>query len=151
MHVTCTQTRWNKLPAKKAFFVHNDTAVTDTASLVEARYMASDDYTGGTELMTALRTAGRKDSPPSAGHSAVLLLQQHACEIIYLGMDGDHGESWLGLIPLYEPVAWRGGGIAVLYMKAYSKHEVNKTNLLSALFLCPMMPCVSRNLCLTVK
>lgn len=61
-----------------------------------AWYSASNDYTGGTELMTALRTAGTKVPPPSPrprSHSAVLLLQQHACEIIYLGMDGDHGES----------------------------------------------------------
>lgn len=42
------------------------------ASLVEARYTASNDYTGGTELMTALHTAGRKDSPPSAGLAATV-------------------------------------------------------------------------------
>lgn len=64
-----------EVSGKKAFFLHNDTPVTDTASPVEAQYMASDDYTGDTELMTALRTTGRKDSPPSAG----LVAAVHFC------------------------------------------------------------------------
>lgn len=105
--------------------------MTDTASLVFSIQWLHRGH-GANDSSPYRRHKSSSAFSRPRSHSAVLLLQQHACEIIYLGMDGDHRESWLGLIPLLDlksPWLGVGGGIAVLrlWMKSYSKHELNET------------------------
>lgn len=123
---------------KKVFFLRNDTPVTDTASLVFS-------------IQWLHRGHGANDSSPYRRHKKFLRLLQASqpqCSSASSATrmwDNLFGNGWrprrvmAWLDPFtgsQEPVAWRGGGIAVLclWMKSYSKHELNETN---PLFLSP--------------